>query len=141
MQLSARYRVALKSLGNALPHPNLSPLLRDRLVICSITCANNDMWVKNNEASRLESTKRTNRTSDNGGSLQQSSGLAKPAGRVVALLDASRCKTPREGSRRCRRFPIGHDVLQRSFSQLDRHLILFYKDAETIIFMSEDIAA
>lgn len=75
----------MELLGNALPHPNLSPLLRDRLVLCSITCANNDMWVKNNGAPRLASTKSTNTTSDNGGSLQQTSGLAKPAGRVVSL--------------------------------------------------------
>lgn len=133
----------MELLGNALPHPNLSPLLRDRLVLCSITCANNDMWVKNNGASRFASTKRTSRTSDNGGYLQRTSGLAKPAGRVVSLglgrvsmQDASG-----EGSCRRRRFPICHDVFQRSFSQDDRQLILFYKNAKTTIFMSEDIAA
>ena len=35
-----------KLLSAALPHPNLSPLLRNRLV-CSITCANDDMCINN----------------------------------------------------------------------------------------------
>jgi hypothetical protein len=77
MQLFEGYRIALELLGNALPHPNLSPLLRDRLVLCSITCANNDMWVKNDGSSQLVLTKAANRTSDNDGSLQQTSGLCQ----------------------------------------------------------------
>jgi hypothetical protein len=72
------------------------------------------MWVKNNGASRLASTKRTNRTSDNGGSLQQTSGLAKPGGTCCLLgiagtrLDARRLGRGKPPT--SRRFPIGHDV-------------------------------
>lgn len=57
---------------------------------------------------------------------------------ILTRLNARRLGRKSQPSR-CRRFPIGHDVFQRSFSR--GRASTYYKNAETIVFMSEDFAA
>lgn len=59
---------------------------------------------------------------------------------ILTRLDAGRLGGKPQPSRR-RRFPIGYDVLQRSSSPRRRSSLAYYKNAETIILMSEGAAA
>jgi hypothetical protein len=71
--------------------------------------------------------------------------LRNPAGRVVSLGLPGRVSmqdASEKGSRRLAEdSPLVMTSSQRSFLKDHRHLAYFYKDAKTVVFMSEDAAA